>query len=124
MRKIICCILFVLPIYLFAQPLPSIEEKTKGLKKVDGFLPYYLDLQNGKLLLEVNKLETELLYVMSLPAGLGSNDIGLDRGLLGGGRIVKFSKIGKKVMLVEPNYAYRAISSSERELAKFNRAVN
>lgn len=115
MKKIISILLFVLPIYVFAQPLPSIEEKTKGLKKIDGFLPYYLDLQNGKLLLEVNKLDTELLYVMSLPAGLGSNDIGLDRGLLGGGRIVKFTKIGKKVMLVEPNYSYRAISPSERE---------
>ena len=115
MKKIISILLFVLPIYVFAQPLPSIEEKTKGLKKVDGFLPYYLDLQNGKLLLEINKLDTELLYVMSLPAGLGSNDIGLDRGLLGGGRIVKFTKIGKKVMLVEPNYSYRAISPSERE---------
>jgi hypothetical protein len=115
MKKIISILLFVLPIYVFAQPLPSIEEKTKGLKKVEGFLPYYLDLQNGKLLLEINKLDTELLYVMSLPAGLGSNDIGLDRGLLGGGRIVKFTKIGKKVMLVEPNYSYRAISPSERE---------
>ena len=115
MRKIFSTLLFLLPIFIFAQPLPSIAEKTKGLTKVDGFLPYYLDEQNGKLLLEVNKLDTEILYVMSLPAGLGSNDIGLDRGLLGGGRIVKFSKIGKKVMLVEPNYGYRAISPSERE---------
>ncbi len=115
MRKIFSTLLFLLPVFIFAQPLPSIAEKTKGLTKVDGFLPYYLDEQNGKLLLEVNKLDTEILYVMSLPAGLGSNDIGLDRGLLGGGRIVKFSKIGKKVMLVEPNYGYRAISPSERE---------
>jgi hypothetical protein len=46
MKKIISILLFVLPIYVFAQPLPSIEEKTKGLKKVEGFLPYYLDLQN------------------------------------------------------------------------------
>lgn len=115
MKKFISTLLFLLPLFVFAQSLPSIAEKTKGLKKVDGFLPYYLDEQNGKLLLEVNKLDTELLYVMSLPAGLGSNDIGLDRGLLGGGRIVKFSKVGKKVMLVEPNYGYRAISPSERE---------
>ncbi len=115
MRKIISLFVLALPVFLFAQPLPTIEEKTKGLKKVEGFMPYYLDTQNGKLLLEVDKLDTEILYVMSLPAGLGSNDIGLDRGLLGGGRIVKFSKIGKKVMLTEPNYAYRAVSPSERE---------
>ncbi|MFM1794506.1 MAG: hypothetical protein RL642_891, partial [Bacteroidota bacterium] len=115
MKKIIAIFAFVLPVVLYAQPLPSIEEKTKGLQKVDGFLPFYVDHNNGKLLLEVNKLDTELLYVMSLPAGLGSNDIGLDRGLLGGGRVVKFSKVGKKVLLIEPNYAYRAISPSERE---------
>jgi len=52
---------------------------------------------------------------MSLPSGLGSNDIGLDRGLLGGGRIVKFSKIGKKVLMTEPNYSYRANSNSAKE---------
>ncbi|MEY4627925.1 MAG: hypothetical protein RLZZ595_251 [Bacteroidota bacterium] len=115
MKKIVSLFLFALPFYVIAQPLPSIEEKAKGLKKMEGFIPYYVDQQNGKIWLEVNKLDTELLYVMSLPAGLGSNDIGLDRGLLGGGRVVKFSKVGKKVLLTEPNYAYRAVSPSERE---------
>ena len=115
MKKILGFFLFLVPFCTLAQSLPSIEEKTKGLKKMDGFLPYYVDVQNGKLWLEVDKIDTELLYVMSLPAGLGSNDIGLDRGLLGGGRIVKFSKVGKKVLLVEPNYAYRAVSPAERE---------
>jgi hypothetical protein len=51
----------------------------------------------------------------SLPAGLGSNDIGLDRGLLGGERIVKFSKVGRKIMLVQPNYNYRAVTSDAAE---------
>lgn len=115
MKKILAFFLLLVPFCTLAQSLPSIEEKTKGLKKMDGFLPYYVDVQNGKLWLEVDKIDMELLYVMSLPAGLGSNDIGLDRGLLGGGRIVKFSKVGKKVLLVEPNYAYRAVSPSERE---------
>ena len=115
MKKILAFFLLLVPFCTLAQSLPSIEEKTKGLKKMDGFLPYYVDLQNGKLWLEVDKIDMELLYVISLPAGLGSNDIGLDRGLLGGGRIVKFSKVGKKVLLVEPNYAYRAVSPSERE---------
>ncbi|MFN9954550.1 MAG: peptidase, partial [bacterium] len=92
-----------------------IAEKTKGMTKMDGYLPIYKDDQNGKLYLEINKLDQELLYVMSLPSGLGSNDIGLDRGLLGGGRIVKFTKVGKKVMMTEPNYSYRANSTSAKE---------
>ncbi len=42
--------------------------------------------------LDINKLDSEMIYVTSLPAGLGSNDVGLDRGLLDATRIVKFSK--------------------------------
>ena len=101
--------------FSFAQKLPSIEEKTNGLKKVEGFFPIYWDENSGKLWLEINRLDTEILYVMSLPAGLGSNDIGLDRGLLGGGRIVKFNRTGRKLLMTEPNYAYRALSNDDRE---------
>ncbi|MEO6637248.1 MAG: zinc-dependent metalloprotease, partial [Ginsengibacter sp.] len=48
-------------------------------------------------------------------AGLGSNDIGLDRGLTGDTRIVKFVKIGRKILMVQLNYAYRAITSDPNE---------
>ena len=108
--------LFLLfPFYLSAQKLPSIEDKTKDLKKFEGFLNFYWDENAGKVWLEVNKLDTEILYVISLPAGLGSNDIGLDRGLLGGERIVKFSKVGRKILLVQPNYNYRAVTNDVAE---------
>ncbi|MFZ9742990.1 MAG: zinc-dependent metalloprotease, partial [Chitinophagaceae bacterium] len=116
MKKLLF-ILLILQFSIYSQQLPSISEKTKGLLKQDGFLPFYKDEANGKIWLEINKLNVELLYVMSLPAGLGSNDIGLDRGLLGGGRIVKFVRVGKKILIIEPNYGYRAISTSEREKA-------
>ena len=110
-------LLLAIPTMVLSQTLPSISEKTKGMIRMEGYLPLYKDDQNGKLYLEINKLDQEILYVMSLPSGLGSNDIGLDRGLLGGGRIVRFSKIGKKVLMIEPNYSYRAnsISAKERE---------
>ena len=105
----------LMPSISLAQPLPSIPEKTKGLSRIDGYFPFYKDDQNGKIWLELNKLDTEILYAMSLPSGLGSNDIGLDRGLMGGGRIVKFSRIGKKILMTEPNYGYRAFSASAKE---------
>lgn len=98
-----------------AQKLPSIEEKTKDSKKYPGFLPFYWDENAGKLWLQINKSDTEFLYQQSLPAGLGSNDIGLDRGLLGDTRIVKFVKTGRKVLLIESNYAYRAVTSDSNE---------
>ncbi|MGB0839355.1 MAG: zinc-dependent metalloprotease, partial [Chitinophagales bacterium] len=47
--------------------------------------------------------------------GVGSNDIGLDRGQLGDTRIVKFERSGNKVLLVQPNYDYRAVSNNDAE---------
>ena len=114
MKKLLFCLLFLSQVSL-AQKLPSIEEKTIGLKKMDGFFPVYWDENSGKLWLEINRVDAEILYVISLPAGLGSNDIGLDRGLLGGGRIVKFSRTGRKLLMAEPNYGYRAVTTDEKE---------
>ncbi|MDE3248241.1 MAG: zinc-dependent metalloprotease [Bacteroidota bacterium] len=95
--------------------LPSIEEKTAGFKKYPGYLNFYWDDNNGKIWLEIDKPDSELLYQTSLPAGLGSNDIGLDRGLLGNTSVVKFVKTGRKVLLIQPNYDYRANSNDPNE---------
>jgi hypothetical protein len=110
------------PIFLAAQNqpagkqgLPSIEEKTKDLKKYEGFFNFYWDQATGKIFLEVNQLDSEILYLVSLPAGLGSNDVGLDRGLDGPGRIVKFVKTGPKILLVQPNYGFRAVTDDANE---------
>jgi len=104
----------VIPSFLSAQQLPSIEEKTKDSKKQEGFLDFYWEESTGKIFLAI-KLDTEILYQQSLPAGLGSNDIGLDRGLLGDTRIIKFSKVGRKILMIEPNYAYRAVTKDANE---------
>ncbi len=80
-----------------------------------GYFPMYLDDRSGKLLLEIPRFSTEFLYVNTLPAGIGSNDIGLDRGQIGNSRIVRFERSGNKVLLVEPNYRYRALTSDEQE---------
>ena len=85
------------------------------MKYYHGFFNFYWDDKSGKLWLEINKLDTEILYQTSLPAGLGSNDIGLDRGLLGETHIVKFSRVANKVLLIQPNYAYRAITTDAAE---------
>jgi D-ribose pyranose/furanose isomerase RbsD len=98
-----------------AQNNGSIAEKTKSMKKMDGFFPFWYDANNGKIWLLVNQLNTEFLYVNSLPAGLGSNDIGLDRGQIGNTRIVYFHKVGKKLLLIQPNYDYRASSIDVQE---------
>lgn len=115
MRCFAALMIILFPVLAAAQALPAIEEKTKGLRKQEGFINYYWEESTGKIWLEVDKLNTEILYNLSLPAALGSNDIGLDRGLLGGERIVFFNRVGRKLLMVEPNYRYRAITKDKAE---------
>src|SRR5947207_506332 len=77
----------------------TIESKTAKLQKFDGFVPLFWDAENGKLFMQISRFNEELLYQVSLPAGVGSNPIGLDRGLLGQTQIVTFERIGPKVMM-------------------------
>ena len=80
-----------------------------------GFIPMYYEESSGKLYMQISRWNEELLYHLALPQGLGSNDIGLDRGLQGGGRIIKFEKAGRKILMVQPNYDFRAITNDPAE---------
>src|SRR5215210_7277843 len=93
----------------------SISARLSGLQKLDGFIPLYWDATTGKLYMEISRFNSEFLYQVSLPTGVGSNPIGLDRGQLGGTYVVYFERIGPKVLMVQPNYRYRAISQDEAE---------
>ncbi len=105
------------------KPLPGIAEKTRGMQAMAGYFKIYWDARAGKVWLEIDKFDTEFLYVASLAAGVGSNDIGLDRGQFGdldgeSGRpehLVKFERSGPKVLLVEQNLAYRAVTKNADE---------
>jgi hypothetical protein len=97
------------------EELPTIEEKTEGMQELDGFLPLFWNEATGKLWMEITRFEEEILHYVSLPAGIGSNDIGLDRGQLGPQHVVIFRRIGPKVLMIEPNYRYRALSDNAAE---------
>src|SRR6516225_2982410 len=96
-------------------PLPTIEDRTTGFLPLAGYLPLYWDEKTGSLWMEIDKFDTELLYATGLTAGLGSNDLGLDRGQSGQGRVIKFHRIGPRVMVVQPNYTFRANSTNPDE---------
>jgi hypothetical protein len=115
MRSLCICLFYFCCLCVTAQTPSKISDKTKNMKRYDGYFTFWWDAVNGKIWLQVDKFDKEFLYVNSLPAGLGSNDIGLDRGLIGGNRIVYFNKVGKKLFLVQPNYNYRASSSDKNE---------
>jgi len=68
---------------VMAQERPTIAEKTEGMEVLDGFFPMYWDGDAGTLWMKIARFDSDLLYIRSLAAGVGSNDIGLDRGQIG-----------------------------------------
>lgn len=99
-----------------ATAIRTIEERTAAMRKLDGFFPLYWDSAAGQLFMEIPRFNTEVLHVAGLGAGLGSNDIGLDRGGLMGSRIVTFERTGPRVMMVQPNYDFRSSSANPAEV--------
>ncbi len=95
--------------------ISSFQKKIAGLKKYSGYFEFYYDEKQDKILLVIDKFDTEFLFVEGLTAGVGSNDIGLDRNQLGASRVVKFERRGSKVLLTELNYGFRANSNNEAE---------
>ena len=115
MKKLIFLIFIFLSLNVFSQ-IPNLSEFISDLDKKEGYLNFYWDDNKGKIYLEIKNLNQELIYINYLSAGIGSNDLGLDRGQIGGTRIIKFVKMGPKILMVQPNYKYRAISNNEEEI--------
>jgi hypothetical protein len=92
-----------------------IADKTVGMLSIPGYFPLWYDAKTGRLLMEIDRWNTDFLYVESLPYGVGSNDIGLDRGQTGATRVVRFERRGPKAMLVQPNQDYRAVTADLEE---------
>ncbi|HEX6641635.1 MAG TPA: DUF5117 domain-containing protein, partial [Thermoanaerobaculia bacterium] len=83
--------------------------------QLEGFVPLRWDEENGKLLMEITRFGEEMIWQVSLASGVGSNPIGLDRGQLGATHLIRFERVGPRVLMIEPNYAYRALSNDASE---------
>lgn len=97
-------------------------EKTKSYSKFSGYFNFYYNESEDEIFLEVANLDSEFLYQTALAAGVGSNDIGLDRGQLGSTAVVKFIKAGNKLLLIQPNYKFRALSDNTEEAKSVSEA--
>jgi len=104
-----------LPLLLFLFACATMPPATPKLTKLDGFLPLSWDAASGKLFMRIPHLGEELIHVTSLPGGVGSNPIGLDHAEMGESQIVRFDRVGPKVLLVQPNVHYRALSDNAAE---------
>ncbi|HVR43562.1 MAG TPA: zinc-dependent metalloprotease [Thermoanaerobaculia bacterium] len=100
-----------------APPADAIAARTEGMVELDGFLPIHWNAKEGKILLEIPREGFELIHQVSLATGVGSNPIGLDRGQLGDTALVRFERVGPKVLMVQPNLRFRALNESAGESA-------
>lgn len=83
-----------------------------------GFFPLYWDAAGGRLLLEVARLDEPFLYLTSLATGVGSNDLGLDRGEIWDEHIARFRRVGPKVLLELENPRFRAATGATEALTR------
>lgn len=118
MKKLIFWVFLI----IFVQTLNAQFLKSKDVQSFEGYFKFYYEEATDKIYLEVNDLDQDFLYVNSLATGVGSNDIGLDRGQLGNTRVVKFQKAGNKLLLVQPNLDYRAHTDNALERRSIEQA--
>lgn len=84
-------------------------------ESISGFVDLLWDDAGGRLLIRIAELDTPFLYQTSLPRGVGSNDLNIDRGQLGGAQVVSFVRSGPRILLIAHNLTYRAVSDDPRE---------
>ncbi|WP_286234474.1 zinc-dependent metalloprotease [Thalassotalea sediminis] len=107
------CLLLICSIFSVCAT-DSIEAFVKGKQQHQGFFTFYYDKESGKVYVEIEQ-QQEFLFQSAMPHGVGSNDIGLDRGQLGQTRLVAFERVGEKVLLRQKNTYYRANSNNKLE---------
>lgn len=121
MRKSLTVMLLLFCSQVWAA-LPSVSEFTQSMSAHDGYIPFYYDESNDKIFLRINKLDQQMLFLTSLPQGVGSNDIGLDRGQLGISHVIAFERHGNKVLMKALNTRYRSESDNAAEQASIDEA--
>ncbi|QDU69579.1 zinc-dependent metalloprotease [Engelhardtia mirabilis] len=97
-------------------PLPTIDERTAGLERREGFVDLYHDVDAGLLLAQfpASSDAAPMLYVEALVRGLGSNDVGLDRGQIGTNLVLVTRRAGRSLQLVAPNLDARVALDDEQ----------
>src|SRR6056297_1612977 len=101
---------------------PQLSAQTSGFGDIvadttpmEGYFNLYWDESSGRMYWEIDKLDTEFLYLVSMGSGLGSNPIGIDRGQLAETSILTAKRVGRKVLLMQPNYRFVASSDNPLE---------
>ena len=92
----------------------------EGLERREGFLTLYVGAADGRILAAFPQPDEEgvsmrAIYATGLTSGLGSNPVGLDRGLFDGGSLIAFRRSGGKLIAEKENWNYRASADNPLE---------
>jgi hypothetical protein len=85
MQMILACFIFIsaLSPAVELEDVNPIETFTTNMQHKVGFFDFYYQVEVDKVFLKIDQFDQPFLFQSSMPQGIGSNDIGLDRGQLG-----------------------------------------
>lgn len=121
-KTVLLLALFVSVTALAQTEKNTIKEFTASFDKQPGFFTFYHDKAKAQFYLQIPRTDRQFIFQTSLPWGLGSNDIGLDRGQLGDTRLASFLIEGDKVLLLQHNTQFRALSDNPAEKSSVDQA--
>lgn len=87
-----------------------------GAAQDAAYMPVSIDAAKGRVLLTVPALDTDVLYFVSLASGGGSVELPFDRGTVGQA-VVRFRRVGGKILVEEQNLAFRSLSGDAAHAA-------
>ncbi len=93
----------------------DVAAAVRGMERREGFIPVYLDAEQGRILLELPHDSARALVLFTLATGLGSNAIGLDRGSGGSSYVARFERSGPRVLVVFENWNYRSSAQANAD---------
>ncbi len=101
---------------VFAATLPAQRAtapiNVSSLERHEGYLPFYWDAAHGRVLLEIPKLNEDLLYFAGARKGIGSVELGVDRGASYLSTVIYFERVGPRVNVAQRNLKFRALGGN------------
>jgi len=97
------------PLAAAPRPVPTIGAHTAGLQRTEGFIPFYWDASEGRVLMEISAFDQDVLYYVSAATGGGSVELPFDRGIMDSS-VIRFERVGRRVLVNQVNLDYRSLN--------------
>src|SRR5215467_10716585 len=105
-KTLLIVLIFMFHLHLYAVSTEkTLAARVEGLKKQDGFFPWYWDEKKGTILLELSpaSLTHEFLYFTALGSGIGSTEVFADRSSFAGNALCRFRRVGPQILVIQEN---------------------